>query len=51
MQFNLISTAPFVASDKEGNKNMFQPHYSQYKIDTASFYKVSHFSVRSNQPF
>ena len=51
MKFNLISTVLFVALNKEGVKNVFQLHYSQHKIDTASVYKVSCFSVRLNQPF
>ena len=47
----MISTALFVALNKEGVKNAFQLHYSQYKIDTASVYKVSRLPVRSKQPF
>ena len=47
----LISTTLFVALNKEGVKNVIQLHYSQYRIDTASVYKVFCFPVRSNQPF
>ena len=41
MSFNLISTALFAALNKEGVKNVFHLHSSQYKIDTAPVYKVS----------
>ena len=47
MYFNLISTALSGAFNKEG----FQLHYLQYKIDRALAYKVSCFPARSNQPF
>ena len=51
MSFNLISTALFVALNKEGIKIVFHLHLLQYKIDTAPVYKVSCFPVRSKQPF
>ena len=51
MYFNWISTASFVALNKRGVKNAFQPYYSQYKIDTASVYKVFCFPAWSNRPF
>ena len=41
----------FVALNKEGVKNAFHLHYSQYKINTASVYKVRCFRIRSKQPF
>ena len=41
MLFNLISSALFVAYNQEGVTNVFQLHYSQHKIDTASVYKLS----------
>ena len=40
MYFNLISTASFITLKKIGVKNVFQLHYWQYKIDTASVNKV-----------
>ena len=40
MYFNSISTASFITLNKIGVKNVFQLHYWQYKIDTASVYKV-----------
>ena len=39
MYFNLISTASFITLNKRGVENVFQLHYWQYKIDTASVYK------------
>ena len=47
----LISTALFIALNKEGVINASQLHYLRCKIDTASFYKVSCLPVRSKQPF
>ena len=40
MYFNWIPTASFITLNKRGVKNVFQLHYPQYKIDTASVYKV-----------
>ena len=51
MYFNWISTASFIALNKRGIKKVFQLHIWQYKIDTASVYKVFCFPARSNQPF
>ena len=39
MHFNWISTASFITLNKRGVKSMFQLHYWQYKIDTASVIK------------
>ena len=50
MFFNLISTASFVALSKRGVKNVFQLHYLQYNLDTASVYKVFCFPAWSNRP-
>ena len=44
MYFNWNSTASFITLNKRGLKNMFQLHYWQCKIDTASVYKVLLFS-------
>ena len=51
MYFNWISTASFITFNKRGVKNEFQLHYWQYKIDTASVYKVLCFPAWSNKPF
>ena len=51
MYFNWISTASFVALNKRGVKNVFQLHYRQYKIDTASVYNDYCFPAWSNRPF
>ena len=51
MFFNWISTASLVALNKRGVKNVFQLHYWQYKIDTASVYKFFCFQALSNRPF
>ena len=51
MYLNWISTASFITLNKRGIKNVFQLHYWQYKIDTASVYKVLCFPALSNQPF
>ena len=51
MYFNWISTASFITLNKRGVKNVFQLHYWQYKIDTASVYKVLYFLACLNQPF
>ena len=48
---NLMSTASFITLNKRGVKNVFQLHYWQYKIDTASVYKVLCFSALLNQSF
>ena len=40
MHLNWMSTASFITLNKRGVKNVFQLHYWQYKIDTASIYKV-----------
>ena len=45
MYFNWISTASFVALNKGGVKNASQLNYLQYKIDTASVYKVFCFQL------
>ena len=44
MYFSWIFTALFITLNKGGVKNVFQLHYWQYKIDTASVYKVLCFS-------
>ena len=44
MYFNWVSTASFITLNKRGVKNLFQLHYWQYKIDTASVYKNPLFS-------
>ena len=51
MYFNWISTAVFITLNKRGVKNLFELHYWQHKIDTASVYKVICFPASSNQPF
>ena len=51
MYINWISTASFITLNKRGVKTVFQLHYWQYKIDTASVYKVLCFPAWSNQPF
>ena len=51
MYFNWISTASFITLNKRGVKNVFQLHNWQYKIDTASVYKVLCFPAWLNQPF
>ena len=51
MYLNLMSTASFITLNKRGVKNVFQLHYWQCKIDTASVYKVLCFLAWSNQPF
>ena len=51
MYSNWISTASFITLNKKGVKNMFQLHYLQYKIDTASVFKVLCFLAWWNQPF
>ena len=51
MYLNWMSTASFITLIKRGVKNVFQLHYWQYKMDTASFFKsfvfqlgrISHF--------
>ena len=44
MYFNWISSASFITLNTRGVKNVFQLHYWQYKIDTASVYKFLCFS-------
>ena len=51
MYFNWISTASLVTLNKRGVKNVFQLHYRQYKIDTASVNKFFCFPAWSNRPF
>ena len=51
MYFNWISIASFVGLNKRGVKNVFQLHYRQYKIDTASVYNFFCFPALSNRPF
>ena len=46
-----MSSASFITLNKTGVKNVFQLHYLQYKIDTASVYKFLCFPALSNQPF
>ena len=48
MYFNLISTASFITLNKRGVKNVFHLQYWQYKIDTASVYKVLCFPAWSS---
>ena len=49
--FNCISTASFITLNKRGVKNVFQLQYWQYKIITASVFKVLCFQAWWNQPF
>ena len=51
MYLNWMSTASFITLNKKGFKNVFQLYYLQYKIDTASVYKVLCFPALSNQSF
>ena len=51
MYLNWISTASFITLNEGGVKNVFQLHCWQYKIDTASVFKVLFFLAWSNQPF
>ena len=51
MYSNWISTASFITLNKRGVKNVFHLHYWQYKIDTASVYKILCFPAWLNQPF
>ena len=51
MYLNWMSTASFITLNKRGVKNVFHLHYWQYKIGTASVYKVLCFPALSNQPF
>ena len=51
MYLNWMSTVSFITLNKRGVKNVLSLHYLQYKIDTASVYKVLCFSALSNQPF
>ena len=46
---NWMSTALFITLNKRGVKNVFQLHYRQYKIDTASVYKVLCFPAWSSK--
>ena len=45
MYFKRISTASVITLNKRGVKNVFQLHYWQYKIDTASLYKFFVFQL------
>ena len=40
MYSNWMSTASVITLNQRGVKNVFQLHYGQYKIDTASVNKV-----------
>ena len=51
MYFNWTSTVSFIILNKRGVKNAFQLHHWQYKIDTASVYKVLCFPAWSNHVF
>ena len=51
MYLNWMSTASFITLNKRGVKNVFQLHYWQYKMNTASFFKAFCFQAWSNQPF
>ena len=51
MYLNWMSTASFITLNKRGVKNVFHRHDWQYKIDTASVYKVLCFPAVSNQLF
>ena len=51
MYLNWMSIASFITFNKIGVKNVFQLHYWQYKIDTASVYKVLCFQAWTNLPF
>ena len=44
MHFSWISTTSFITLNKREVKHKFSLHYWQYKIDTASVYKVLCFS-------
>ena len=48
MYFNWISTTSFITLNTRGVKNVFQLHCDQYKIETASVYKVFCFPAWSN---
>ena len=50
MYLNSMSTASFITFNKRGVKNVFQLHYWQYKIDTASVHKVLCFRAWTNLP-
>ena len=51
MHLNWMSTAPFITLNTRGVKNVFQLHYWQYKIDTASVDKVPCFLAWLNKSF
>ena len=51
MYLNWMSTASFITLNKRGVKTVFQLHYWQYKINTASVHKVLCFPALLNQPF
>ena len=44
MYLTLMSTASFITLNKRGVKNVFQLHYWQYKMDTASIFQSPLFS-------
>ena len=48
MCLNWTFTASFITLNKRGVRNVFQLHNWQYKIDTASVYKVFCFPALSN---
>ena len=51
MYLSWMSTASFITLNKRGVKNVFQLHYWQYKIDTATVYKVPCFPAWLNKSF
>ena len=51
MHLNWMSTASFITLNKRGVKNVFQLHYLQYKINTASVYNVPCFPAWLNESF
>ena len=52
MYLNWMFTASIITLNKRGGvKNVFKLHYWQYKIDTASVYKVLCFPALSNKAF
>ena len=51
MYLNLMSTASFITLNKTGVKNVFQLHCWQYKINTASVFKVPCFPAWLNKSF
>ena len=51
MYFNWISTVSFIALNKRRVKNVFQLHYWQYKIDTASVYNCCYNDVYKSKKY